>query len=212
MILSVRKEIRVLFHVFTLPTHCYFSQTHFSSNLIRQISLRFICLNLSIFYIISLHSKNTSLITQLESCIKIHLEELFSTETCHLSAIAPKLQFNSIRGGKSDEIEGIRSSSRSIKSYTLSILHNPLEFPVEIPTRNRINLSPLLLSRSNFRFNLEITDTWKRRFQLSVRSQYTQSGPRGFQPRETTREITHASRVSVIGFLRSMFPSSEVIT
>lgn len=37
----------------------------------RQISLRFICLNLSILYIISLHSKNTSLITQLESCIKI---------------------------------------------------------------------------------------------------------------------------------------------
>lgn len=136
MILSVRKEIRVLFHVFTLPTHCYFSQTHFSSNLIRQISLRFICLNLSILYIISLHSKNTSLITQLESCIKIHLEELFSTETCHLSAIAPKLQFNSIRGGKSDEIEGIRSSSRSIKSYTLSILHNPLEFPVEIPNKS----------------------------------------------------------------------------
>lgn len=137
MILSVRKEIRVLFHVFTLPTHCYFSQTHFSSNLIRQISLRFICLNLSILYIISLHSKNTSLITQLESCIKIQsISRNYSRRKLVTYQPSRKLQFNSIRGGKSDEIEGIRSSSRSIKSYTLSILHNPLEFPVEIPNKS----------------------------------------------------------------------------
>lgn len=141
MILSVRKEIRVLFHVFTLPTHCYFSQTHFSSNLIRgSPNLFAIYLSQSfhtLYHIFALEKYKLNNTTS-ESCVKFiqSISRNYSRRKLINYQPSRKLQFNSIRGGKADEIEGIRSSSRSIKSYTLSILHNPLEFPVEIPNKS----------------------------------------------------------------------------